>query len=78
MVSTASQVLSCSLALPLTPAPSLLCLKEGVTTVSPSFLGGSWSSVEALDHLVVPLTPASLGLQATPAGVTSTLRGAYK
>ena len=73
MASTTSQVPSCSLALLPTPAPSLLYLKEGATTASPSCLGGSWSSVEALDHLVARLTPASPGLQATPAGLTSTL-----
>ena len=38
-------VLSCSLALP-KAAPSLICLKPGLITVSPSCLGVGWLSVE--------------------------------
>ena len=69
--------LSCSLLLPLTPAPSLTCPKTGVATASPSCLGGGWSSVGEemqlfISPLVVLLTLAYLGLEATPAGLTST------
>ena len=73
MASISYQVWSYSL--PLTPAPSLSCLMEGMATASPSCLGGGWSSVG--DSMVTTgLTLASLGLQATPAGLTSTLWGA--
>ena len=58
---------SCSLALPPTPAPFLTCLNQDLATASPSCLGGGWSSVGELD-----LTLAYLGLEATPAGLTST------
>ena len=76
VVATTFQALSCSLALPPTPAPSLICLNQGLITASPSCLGGGWSSVGDLMLvlvLVLDLTLASLGLQATPAGLTSTL-----
>ena len=66
---------SCSLALPPTPAPSLICLIVGMATASPSCLGGGWSSVGEYIMMVLrrlTLTIASLGLQATPAGLTST------
>ena len=72
MASAAYQTWSCSLALPPTPAPSLICLKQGITTASPSFLGGGWSSVGE-EIVVTTLTPASPGLQAVPAGLSSTL-----
>ena len=76
LATTAYQVWSCSLALPPTPASSLHCHKQGVTTASPSCLGGGWSSVGEQIVLVMSLTLAYLGLQATPAGLTSTQRGA--
>ena len=60
---------SCSL--PPTPAPSLICLKQCLITASPSFLGGGWSSVGE-EMLVYTLSLASLGLQATPAGLVTT------
>ena len=75
MASTTSRVPSCTLALLPTPAPSLLYLKEGATTASPSCLGGSWLSAGGgmvpLILLLLSLT-AYLGLQATPAGLFST------
>ena len=73
MMATTFQAWSCSLALPPTPAPSLICLKEGYSTASPSCLGGSWSSVGEKIVTVTPLTLASLGLQATTYGLPSTL-----
>ena len=70
MMAITTPVLNCSLVLPPTPAPSLICLNQCLNTASPSCLGGGWSSVgEALD--LVTLTHASTGLQATPAGLTS-------
>ena len=77
MVAASSQAWSCSLALNPTPAPSLICLKEGLATASPSCLGGGWLSVGEESILFIlgdhTRTLASLGLQATPAGLTSTL-----
>ena len=67
MTATSYQVWSCSLALPPTPAPSLICLNQGKATASPSCLGGGWSSVGDM-----VLTLVSPGLEATPAGLTST------
>ena len=66
---------SCSLALPPTPAPSLICLNQGVATASPSCRGGGWSSVGDM-MMVTTLTPASRGWQVTPAGLPSTRWGA--
>ena len=75
MVATTFQASSCFLALPPTPASSLTYLKEGNATASPSCLGGGWSSVGDL-MVVTTFTLAFLGLQATPAGLPSTLWGA--
>ena len=47
MMATTYQVWSYSL--PLTPAPSLSCLKQGLAPASPSCLGGGWSSVDRHD-----------------------------
>ena len=70
-MATPSQVWNYSLSLPRTPALSLICLKQDVSTASPSCLGGGWSSVEDL-LLVDTSTLASLGLQAKAAGLPST------
>ena len=70
MIAALSQTLSCSLALILPLAPSLTCLSQDMTTVSPSCLGGGWLSV--VDMMVLVMTPASHGLQAMTAGPPST------
>lgn len=63
-----SPMLNCSHPLP--AAPSWIFLNQGITTASPSCLGGGWSSAGEL--VLSSLTPASLGWKATPAGLTST------
>ena len=73
LASTASRVWSCSH--PPTPAPSLICLKQGLATASPSCLGGGWSSVGG-EMVLTTSTLASRGWQATPAGLPSTRWGA--
>ena len=63
-----SPPLNCSLALPPTPAPSLTCLNQDISTASPFCLGGGWLSVEAAMRKGTSLTRACLGLQETQAG----------
>ena len=66
-----TKVSSCSLALPPTPAPSLICLNRGLATASPSCLGECLSSVEE-GMVLSTSTPAYLGLQATAVGLPCT------
>ena len=72
MAPTASPPLNCSLALPPTPAPSLTCLKEEMTTASPFCLGGGLWYVAALEA-PTSLTRAYPGLLATKRGLTSSI-----
>ena len=65
-----SQMWSCFLALPPTPASSQTCLCQWMVTAFPSCLGGGWLSADGLP-------PAYRGLQATPAGLSSTQWGVF-
>ena len=73
MLTAASQPLNCSLALPPTPAPSLTCLIEEMTTAFPSCLGeGLWCVGEEM-RSALPWTRAYPGLQAKQAGRISSI-----
>ena len=71
-----SQVWNCSLALPLTPALSLICLNQGLATASPSCLGGGLLSVEGQIMPIMSFSLVYIGLLATTAGHIFTTQGA--
>ena len=76
MMTAASHLLNCSLVLPPTPAPSLTCLKEELTTASPFCLGGGLWYVAALEApTTLTRTRAYPGLQATQVGRISSPSG---
>ena len=60
---------------PSTPVLSHPCLNKGLSTANLSCLGGRWLSVVEGMTSLSPLTPASLGLQDKPAGLTFTTWG---
>ena len=74
MMAIITPVLNCSLVLPPKPALSLIFLKRGLATVSPSCLGESWLSVVERMLMESPCPHAFHGLQATSAGLPSTPR----
>ena len=72
MLATSDKRQAWNCSLPPTPAQSLICLNQGLATASPSCLGGGWSSVVDLVLVLASLPPVTLGLQAMPAGPSST------
>ena len=72
VLTAASHPLNCSLALPPTPAPSQIFLKEDGAPASPFCLGGGLWYVAALEA-PTSLTRAYPGLLATKRGLTSSI-----